>query len=118
MLAGGPHPRRHNRRDRPPADPVRGHAPGGHYLADAGEQDITAEVCIDQLPEPSAVRSQAQWLQLHGIGELVEHGKAYWAEHAARPDLAALRMRSRVSEAEALLDPAGLGAFTIAEWRR
>jgi len=27
-------------------------------------------------------------------------------------------MRSRVSEAEALLDPSGLGAFSVVEWRR
>jgi hypothetical protein len=27
-------------------------------------------------------------------------------------------MRSRVSEAEALLDPNGLGAFSVVEWRR
>jgi SAM-dependent MidA family methyltransferase len=95
----------------------RGHAPGGHYLAEPGTQDITTEVCVDQLPEPDAVRSQAQWLQLHGIAELVAEGKTYWAAHSAHPDLAAIRMRSRVAEAEALLDPAGLGAFTVLEWR-
>ena len=33
------------------------------------------------------------------------------------PDLAAMRMRSRVGEAEALLDPSGLGAFTVLEYR-
>jgi len=95
----------------------RGHERGGHYLASPGEQDITTEVAIDQLPEPDAVRSQAQWLQLHGVRELVEEGKQYWDAHASRPDLAAMRMRSRVSEAEALLDPAGLGAFSVLEWR-
>lgn len=95
----------------------RGHERGGHYLADPGQQDITTEVAIDQLPTPDAVRSQAQWLQLHGIADLVEEGKQYWAEHAARPDLAAMRMRSRVSEAEALLDLAGLGSFSVLEWR-
>jgi SAM-dependent MidA family methyltransferase len=95
----------------------RGHERGGHYLAEAGRQDITTEVAIDQLPPPDTVRSQLQWLRLHGIDELVAEGKAYWAEHAGRPDLAAMRMRSRVSEAEALLDPAGLGAFTVVEWR-
>ena len=36
------------------------------------------------------------------------------APHVA--DLEALRARSRVSEAEALLDPAGLGAFRVLEW--
>lgn len=95
----------------------RGHSRGGHYLADPGGQDITTEVCVDQLPEPDAVRSQAQWLQLHGITELVDHGKDYWTAHAAQPDLTAIRMRSRVAEAEALLDPSGLGGFTVLEWR-
>ena len=32
---------------------------------------------------------------------------------AARPDLHALRMRSRVREAESLLDPSGLGGFLV-----
>jgi SAM-dependent MidA family methyltransferase len=95
----------------------RGHERGGHYLADPGEQDITADVAVDQLPEPDTVRSQTQWLQLYGITELVEEGKRHWAAHAARPDLTAMKMRSRVSEAEALLDPAGLGGFTVLEWR-
>lgn len=95
----------------------RGHERGNHYLAGPGSQDITTEVAIDQLPEPDAVRTQAQWLQLHGIDDLVVEGKRYWDEHAVRPDLAAMRMRSRVSEAEALLDPAGLGGFSVLEWR-
>lgn len=95
----------------------RRHERGGHYLAEPGTQDITTEVAIDQLPEPDAIRSQAQWLQLHGIAELVEQGKQYWQEHAARPDVKAMRMRSRVSESEALLDPDGLGAFTVLEYR-
>ena len=95
----------------------RGHERGSHYLAAPGSQDITTDVAIDQLPEPDAVRTQAQWLQLHGIGELVAEGKAHWEQHAARPDLTAMKMRSRVSEAEALLDPTGLGAFTVLEWR-
>lgn len=95
----------------------RGHERGGHYLAAPGTQDITSDVAIDQLPEPDTVRSQAQWLQLHGIDELVAEGRTYWEQHAARPDLTAMKMRSRVSEAEALLDPDGLGAFTVLEWR-
>jgi SAM-dependent MidA family methyltransferase len=90
---------------------------GGHYLAEPGTQDITIDVPIDQLPEPDAVRSQAQFLQLWGIDELVAEGKRVWDEQAARPGLEAMRMRSRVSEAEALLDPGGLGGFLVAEWR-
>jgi SAM-dependent MidA family methyltransferase len=95
----------------------RGHQRGDHYLTAPGTQDITTEIAIDQLPEPDTVRTQAQWLQLHGISELVADGKRYWDAHAARADLAALRMRSRIGEAEALLDPRGLGGFTVLEYR-
>ena len=49
--------------------------------------------------------------------ELVEEGRRVWSEQAARPGLDAMRMRSRISEAEALLDPDGLGSFLVAEWR-
>ena len=52
----------------------------------------------------------------HGIDELVEEGKRIWNESAARPDLTAMRARSRVAEAEALVDPSGLGAFEVLEW--
>ena len=95
----------------------RGQARGEHYLADPGLQDITTDVPMDQLPEPDAVRSQDQFLRLRGIVDLVEEGKRIWAEQASRPGLEAMRMRSRVSEAEALLDPNGLGGFVVAEWR-
>jgi SAM-dependent MidA family methyltransferase len=94
----------------------RGHERGGAYLASPGGQDITADVAIDQLPEPDAVRSQAQFLQRHGIDELVAEGRRAWAAAAAAPDLAAMTMRSRVRDAEALLDPSGLGGFTVLEW--
>ena len=95
----------------------RGHERGAHYLRDAGLQDITAEVCLDQLPETDGVRTQAQFLQRWGIADLVEEGRLAWEAAAGAPDLAALRMRSRVREAESLLDPDGLGAFLAMEWR-
>jgi len=95
----------------------RGNERGGHYLAAPGSQDITTDVPFDQLPSADSVRTQAQFLQRWGIEELVEEGKRVWREQAARPGLEALRMRSRVSEAGALLDPAGLGGFLVAEWR-
>ncbi len=94
----------------------RGNVRGDHYLSGAGRQDITTDVPLDQLPEPDAVRTQAQFLGRWGIDELVEEGRRAWAEQAARPGLEALRMRSRVREAEALLDPAGLGGFFALEW--
>jgi SAM-dependent MidA family methyltransferase len=94
----------------------RGHERGVHYLREPGMQDITTQVCLDQLPEPDAVRTQAQFLARWGIDDMVAEGIAVWNEKAARPDLHALRMRSRVREAESLLDPAGLGGFTAVEW--
>ncbi|MCB0983198.1 MAG: SAM-dependent methyltransferase [Ilumatobacter sp.] len=95
----------------------RGHERGAHYLRDAGMQDITTEVCLDQLPEPHSVRTQAQFLQRWGIADLVDEGRQAWEAKAAAPDLAALRGRSRIREAESLLDPDGLGSFLVLEWR-
>ena len=94
-----------------------GHERGDHYLAAPGTQDVTTEIPIDQLPEPDTVRTQNQFLQRWGIAELVEEGKQVWQEQAARPGLQAMKMRSRVSESEALVDIDGLGAFLVAEWR-
>lgn len=95
----------------------RGNERGDHYLRAPGTQDITTDLCFDQLPEPDVLRTQAQFLHLHGIADRVDEGRRYWEQHAARPDLEAIRMRSRVSEAEALLEPAGLGGFMVAEYR-
>lgn len=98
----------------------RGQERGAHFLRDIGKQDVTTEVCVDQLEAglgaATAVRSQAQFLQLWGIDELVEEGKRVWEAEAARPGLRAMTMRSRVSEAEALLDPSSLGSFTTLTW--
>ena len=97
----------------------RGHERGGHYLAEPGTQDITAEVALDQLLINSGhvanVRTQRQFLQRWGIDDLVAEGQRIWNEQAARPTVAALTMRSRVREAEALCDPQGLGGFIVVE---
>jgi len=97
----------------------RGHERGGHYLAEPGTQDITAEVALDQLLGDSGhlanVRTQRQYLQCWGIDDLVAEGQRIWNEQAARPTVVALTMRSRVREAEALCDPQGLGAFIVVE---
>lgn len=94
----------------------RGHESGEHYLRNTGQQDITTQVCLDQFPPPSALRTQAQFLSRWGIDDLVAEGRAQWAAEASAPTLASLRMRSRISEAESLLDPTGLGAFRALEW--
>jgi SAM-dependent MidA family methyltransferase len=62
------------------------------------------------------VGSQADWLRRHGLEELVEQARAAWRDGAAAPGLAELAARSRVAEAQALIDPAGLGGFTVCEW--
>jgi SAM-dependent MidA family methyltransferase len=94
----------------------RGHERGVHYLRNVGEQDITAQVCVDQLPDVTVARTQSQFLQRWGIEGLVQEGREAWAAAAARPDLHALRMRSRIREAESLTDPDALGGFLALEW--
>jgi SAM-dependent MidA family methyltransferase len=98
----------------------RGHARGGPPLTDLGRQDVTCEVAVDQLAlvqPPASDTAQADWLRAHGIDELVAEARATWDERAHIGDLAALTARSRVNEAAALVDPAGLGAFRVLEWR-
>ncbi|MEY2431289.1 MAG: hypothetical protein QOC92_1014 [Acidimicrobiaceae bacterium] len=94
----------------------REHHRGSGPLTELGSQDITCEVAIDQLPPPTSNMSQADWLRLHGIDDLVEEGRKIWAARAQIGDLEAVRARSRVTEAEALIDPSGLGAFRVLEW--
>ena len=94
----------------------RNHHQGRAAWQDPGTQDITCEVAFDQLPEPHERISQRSWLQRWGLAELVEEGRAHWKARAAVADLAAWAARSRVREAEALADPAGLGGFWVAQW--
>ena len=93
------------------------HGRGAHYLKDVGLQDITCDVMFDQVFAGVDVtyRTQVEFLVECGIDMLVSEGREYWELHASRPDVMAMTMRSRVSESEALLDPAGLGGFTVAE---
>ncbi|MGH9112456.1 MAG: hypothetical protein ACRDZN_09220, partial [Acidimicrobiales bacterium] len=97
----------------------RGHSRGADMLADLGTQDVTCEVAIDQLATvraPSADRTQAEWLRGRGIAELADEARRTWDERAHLGDLEAVKARSRVTEAEALVDPAGLGRFRVLEW--
>ncbi len=97
----------------------RDQAAGSSPLEAPGTQDITCEVPVDQLFDlsPAAlVETQAAFLERHGLQDLVEEGRRRWAERGGVGDLEALRARSRVREAEALTDPAGLGAFAVAHW--
>ena len=96
----------------------RGHERGGPPLEALGTQDITCEVAIDQLAvAPTSDRLQSEWLLDHGLTDLVAEGRRIWEERAAIGDLEAVRARSRITEGEALVDPSGLGAFRVLEWR-
>ena len=50
------------------------------------------------------------------MGALRSAAAAAWQERAHIGDLEALRWRSRVGEADALVDPSGLGSFQVLEW--
>jgi SAM-dependent MidA family methyltransferase len=93
---------------------------GSSPLDRPGSQDITADVPIGALHRAAAAAglsilgetTQAEWLRSLGIDQLVEEARAAWHGRSSN-DLAALTARSRVHEAEALLDPAGLGAHRV-----
>ncbi|MGH9124199.1 MAG: SAM-dependent methyltransferase [Acidimicrobiales bacterium] len=86
-------------------------------LKNPGGQDITCVVAVDQLPVPDRDQSQADWLAGNGLLELVAAARATWKQRAATGDLAAMAARSRVLEADALIDPTGLGGHRVLEWR-
>ena len=97
----------------------RGHAQGRPLRSRRlGTQDITCEVAVDQLPAPAAdlvagrLAAGPRHRRPRGRGS----GRT-GSERAAVGDLAAVRARSRVTEAAALLDQGGLGAFRVLEWR-
>ncbi|HEX3540271.1 MAG TPA: SAM-dependent methyltransferase [Acidimicrobiales bacterium] len=97
----------------------RQHEQGLTPLEAPGTQDITCVVAVDQLAAvrpPSDDRSQADWLEERGIPILVQAARETWNSRAAIGDLAALKARSRVGEAEALMDPAGLGGHRVLQW--
>lgn len=99
----------------------RGHERGVNPFVAVGSCDITADVAVDFLGlehHASSVTTQREFLEEHGIGELVAEALRTWHERAAIGDLPALTARSRVGEADALLDPTVLGAFVVMQWIR
>jgi SAM-dependent MidA family methyltransferase len=104
----------------------RDHARGTSPLVAPGEQDITHDVPLEYLVHAadragwSVVEhtTQADWLTALGVDDLVASARAAWDERAHVGDLEALRHRSRVTEAAALTDPAGLGAHTVLVFAR
>ena len=96
----------------------RDHHGGSEWLTEPGSCDITADVALDQVQADhrAEVCTQAEFLRSHGIDQLVAEGRAAWTDRAGVGDLAALKARSREREAEALSDPAGMGAFDVLVW--
>jgi len=94
------------------------HERGVHYLLEPGTQDITTQVMTDQLMESVSgltVCKQSDWLLNWGIDELVSEGSRYWEANKSAPDLFALKMRSRPTESQSLMDTNGLGSFMVLE---
>jgi len=89
---------------------------GTHYLTDPGSQDLTAQVMIDQLPTGFITSTQADFLAQWGIDDLVREGSDYWESIKNAPDVVAMKMRSRATEAAALTDSLGLGLFGTVFW--
>ena len=71
---------------------------------------------LDQVPTGCEAMSQAQFLQQWGIDELVLEGKEYWEKLSGAPDVAAIKMRSRATEAQSLIASGGLGGFSALQW--
>jgi SAM-dependent MidA family methyltransferase len=100
----------------------RAHQRGDDPLVAPGTQDITTDVVTETLHRAARrvgftvalETTQAAWLASLGIDDLVEAGRREWQARAHIGDLDALAARSRVTEAAALTDPAGLGAHTVA----
>jgi SAM-dependent MidA family methyltransferase len=98
----------------------RGQRRGGSALEDPGHSDITCDVPLEALRRAAAAAglgvveevTQEAWLASLGIDELVAEARAVWHGRTTT-DLASLAARSRVGEAEALSDPAGLGAHRV-----
>lgn len=94
----------------------RSHHRGRSPLEDPGSQDITVEVALDQLPPHDEIATQADWLRANGLDVLVTEADRQWRQRAGIGDLEAIRARSVATEAAALVDEAGLGAFKVLTW--
>lgn len=97
----------------------RNQRPGGSPYELPGTQDITCDVAVDQLQFVSPIssnRSQAEFLDAHGLSTFVSDARSVWHGRAEMGDLAAVRARSRVQEGRTLTSEPGLGAHRVLEW--
>lgn len=96
----------------------RSHQRVDQPFAQPGSADITIDVPFDQLQRPSSMTTQADWLVGNGLETMLDEARVVWQERAKIGDLAAIRARSALGEADALTDADGLGGFIAAEWRK
>lgn len=81
-------------------------------------QDITIQVPVDQLPAAEEVLTQAEFLTRWGIEDAKLVASETSVATAALGNLEHLKARARLSEAQALLDPDGLGGFRVVIYHR
>jgi SAM-dependent MidA family methyltransferase len=97
------------------------HTRGGDPLDAPGDQDVTCDLAIEAVRRAThqaglrvrAELDQADWLRSLGLDALVDEARQGWADGAHRGDLTAVAARSRVTEAAALTDAAGLGGHRV-----
>ncbi|MDE0267594.1 MAG: SAM-dependent methyltransferase [Acidimicrobiaceae bacterium] len=95
------------------------HSHAFSWLEKPGSCDITANVDFHQIQidhKAQQRQTMADFLREHGIEELVAEGRRIWLERASLGDLEAMKARSRIGEAVALLAPNGFGGFQVLTW--
>lgn len=99
-----------------------GHNRGSDPTVAPGGSDITTDIAFDQLPEPTKLQSQTEWLSHHGLEDALSRAadivQSVAPSLGGPSELARLEALSAASEATALTRPSGLGGFWVAEWRR
>ena len=83
----------------------RQHERGEHYLAAPGSRTSPPRWPSTSSPSPTRCAPRRSGSGCTASTNSSTRASGTGTAHAARPDLAAMRMRSRVSESEALLDP-------------
>jgi SAM-dependent MidA family methyltransferase len=89
---------------------------GTHYSTEPGSQDITTQVMLDQLPTGFTSLSQADFLRQWGINDLLREGSDYWESMKHAPDVTAMKMRSRSTEASILIGHFKNSGYTSLDW--
>jgi hypothetical protein len=71
---------------------------------------------LDQLPPGLTTSTQVDFLTQWGIDELVREGSDYWESMKHAPDVAAMKMRSRSTEASILIEHFRTDQYSALIW--